>query len=60
MPVQLYAVPAEQAPEDRLRLLAALGEAAQGAPLSDVRADLHQTGILIWREECLVITARTQ
>jgi len=35
-------------------------EAAQGAPLSDVRADLHQTGILIWREECLVVTARAR
>ena len=33
-------------------------EAAQGAPLSDVRADLHLIGILIWREECLVVTAQ--
>lgn len=33
-------------------------DAARGAPLSDVRADLHQTGILIWREECLVVTAQ--
>jgi hypothetical protein len=31
---------------------------AQGAPLSDVRADLHLIGILIWREECLVVTAQ--
>jgi hypothetical protein len=31
---------------------------AHGAPLSDVRADLHLTGILIWREECLVVTAQ--
>ena len=35
-------------------------EAAHGAPLSDVRADLHQTGILLWREECLVITAQAR
>jgi hypothetical protein len=35
-------------------------ESAHGAPLSDVRADLHQTGILIWREECLVVTAQAQ
>jgi hypothetical protein len=35
-------------------------EAAKGAPLSDVRADLHQRGILIWREECLVVTARAE
>jgi hypothetical protein len=35
-------------------------ESAQGAPLSDVRADLHRTGILIWREECLVVTAQAQ
>ncbi|MFO0583686.1 MAG: hypothetical protein U0229_15560 [Anaeromyxobacter sp.] len=35
-------------------------EAAHGAPLTDVRADLHQTGILIWREECLVVTAQTR
>ena len=33
-------------------------DAARGAPLSDVRADLHLTGILIWREECLVVTAQ--
>jgi hypothetical protein len=33
-------------------------EVAQGAPLSDVRADLHLTGILIWRKECLVVTAQ--
>jgi hypothetical protein len=33
-------------------------DAAHGAPLSDVRADLHLTGILIWREECLVVTAQ--
>ncbi len=33
-------------------------EQAQGAPLSDVRADLHLIGILIWREECLVVTAQ--
>ena len=32
--------------------------AAQDAPLSDVRADLHQTGVLIWREVCLVVTAQ--
>lgn len=32
-------------------------EAAHHAPLSDVRADLRQRGILIWREECLVVTA---
>ena len=31
---------------------------AHGAPLSDVRADLHLTGILLWREECLVVTAQ--
>ena len=31
---------------------------AHGAPLSDVRADLHLTGILIWRTECLVVTAQ--
>ena len=31
---------------------------AHGAPLSDVRADLHLTGILIWRKECLVVTAQ--
>ena len=31
---------------------------AGGALLSDVRADLHMTGILIWREECLVVTAQ--
>jgi hypothetical protein len=39
----------------------ALGKAseeARGAPLSDVRADLHWFGILIWREECLVVTAQ--
>ena len=35
-------------------------EAAQGAPLSDVRADLRQTGILIWRQECLVVTAQAK
>ncbi|MFT3915253.1 MAG: hypothetical protein QM704_14380 [Anaeromyxobacteraceae bacterium] len=35
-------------------------EAANGAPLSDVQVDLHQTGILFWREECLVVTARTR
>ena len=35
-------------------------EAAHGAPLSDVRADLRQTGILIWRQECLVVTAQAQ
>ena len=33
-------------------------EAAHGAPLSDVRADLHFTGILLWREECLIVTAQ--
>ena len=33
-------------------------DAARGAPLSDVRADLHLTGILIWREQCLVVTAQ--
>jgi len=35
-------------------------EAANGAPLSDVRADLHQTGILFWRKECLVVTAQAR
>lgn len=38
--------------------LAKASNEADGAPLSDVRADLHLTGILIWRKECLVVTAQ--
>ena len=30
---------------------------APGSTLSDVRADLHFINILVWRQECLVVTA---
>ncbi len=30
---------------------------APGARLSDVRADIHYINILVWRQECLQITA---
>jgi hypothetical protein len=30
---------------------------APGATLTDVRADLHSTTILIWRQQCLEVTA---
>ena len=30
---------------------------APGSTLSDVRADVHFINILVWRQECLVVTA---
>ncbi len=44
-------------PEGYAEAVARAQALAPGATLTDVRADVHFTNVLVWREECVVVSA---